>query len=434
MIEINGKYNKDCKVYAKTVEDEAMSTIYNICDNPAFEGQKIRIMPDCHEGKGIVIGFSSTIDKKNPLVNPSHVGVDIGCQVTCIEMSKACPEDKFPLLEHRWHEHIPMGFKIHQKKIASEKTFYKMCNVALNKAIQKTNFVFNYNIDKEYITNLLDRIGMDEGMFWKSLGTVGGGNHFLAYDTNDEGKGYIMIHCGSRNFGLKVAKYWMNKANNRKSIDSNVFAKEVEEIKKSYPKSEWNIHIKEAKEKMQNEVPIGYLSALELVGYLTDMVIAQTYASYNHDIISHNMVEIYKNIVKDANVVETINTMHNYIDFDDMIIRKGAVNASKGKKLVIPINMRDGVLVCKGKGNEDWNCTAPHGAGRLMSRSKAKSDLSINEFVEEMKNVYSTTVNTSTLDEAPMAYKPIEEIIELIEPTVTILKRIYERINIKAAD
>lgn len=309
-----------------------------------------------------------------------------------------------------------------------------MCNVALNKAIQKTNFVFNYNIDKEYITNLLNRIGMDEGMFWKSLGTVGGGNHFLAYDTDDEGKGYIMIHCGSRNFGLKVAKYWMNKANNRKSIDSNVFAKEVEEIKKSYPKSEWNIHIKEVKEKIQNEVPIGYLSGLELVGYLTDMVIAQTYASYNHDIISHNMVEIYKNIVKDANVVETINTMHNYIDFDDMIIRKGAVNASKGKKLVIPINMRDGVLVCEGKGNEDWNCTAPHGAGRLMSRSKAKSDLSINEFIEEMKNVYSTTVNTSTLDEAPMAYKPIEEIIELIEPTVTILKRIYERINIKAAD
>lgn len=434
MIEVKGKYNKDCKIYAATVEDEAMSTIYNICDCPAFKDQKIRIMCDVHEGKEIVIGFSSTIDKINPLVNPAHVGVDIGCQVTCLKMSAACPEEKFPLLEYRWKDQIPMGFWIHEKKVASEKTFYKMCNTALAKAIQKTNFVMNVTVNENYITNMLNRIGMDEGMFWKSLGTVGGGNHFLSYDTDDEGAGYIMIHCGSRNFGLKVAKYWMNQAKKSKHFDTSELAAEIEKIKDAYPKCEWNTRIKEFKEKKMAANPAGYLSGSSLVGYLTDMVIAQTYAAYNHEIISHNMVEIYKNIVKGATVEETINTMHNYIDFDDMIIRKGAVNAAAHKKLVIPINMRDGVLICEGKGNEDWNCTAPHGAGRIMSRSAAKARLDIGEFKRQMKDVYSTTVDMSTLNESPMAYKPMQEIVDQIHPTVDILKHIHERINIKAAD
>lgn len=164
------------------------------------------------------------------------------------------------------------------------------------------------------------------------------------------------------------------------------------------------------------------------------MVIAQTYAKYNHLLISDKMTEIYTKIVKGASMARVINTMHNYIDFDDMIIRKGSVNAAYGRELVIPINMRDGVLICVGKGNAEWNCTAPHGAGRLMSRSAAKANLSMDEFVEEMKDVCSTSVNQSTLDESPMAYKPMDEIVEQIEPTVQILKRIKERINIKAAE
>ena len=164
------------------------------------------------------------------------------------------------------------------------------------------------------------------------------------------------------------------------------------------------------------------------------MVIAQTYANYNHLLICNKMTEIYSKIVKGATTARVINTMHNYIDFDDMIIRKGSVNAAYGRELVIPINMRDGVLICVGKGNAEWNCTAPHGAGRLMSRSAAKANLSMDEFVEEMKDVCSTSVNKSTLDESPMAYKPMDEIVEQIEPTVQILKRIKERINIKAAE
>ena len=431
---IIGKYNKDCKIFAKTVEEDALKMVYSICDCPAFKDQKIRIMPDIHLGQSITIGFSSTIDKENPMVNPSHVGVDICCQVTCIKMSKPCPEESYALLEHRWKKDIPTGFTIYDKKIADEKMFYKMCNTAIDRAVATTNFVNNVNVNEKYISDMLKRIGMDEGTFWKSLGTTGGGNHFLSYDTDDEGNGYIMIHCGSRNFGLKVAKYWMNVANKPYHVDSSEWAKHIEKIKDTYPKSEWNERIKNAKEDFVSSVPTGYLNGKNLIGYLTDMVIAQTYAKYNHLLISDKMTEIYTKIVKGASMARVINTMHNYIDFDDMIIRKGSVNAAYGRELVIPINMRDGVLICVGKGNTEWNCTAPHGAGRLMSRSAAKANLSMDEFVEEMKDVCSTSVNKSTLDESPMAYKPMDEIIEQIEPTVQILKRIKERINIKAAE
>lgn len=431
---VSGKYNKDCKIFAKTIEDEALKTIYSICDCPAFKDQKIRVMSDVHQGCGIVIGFSSTIDEDNPLINPSHVGVDIGCQVTCLEMSKSCPEESYPLLEHRWKKSIPIGFSIYDKKIADEKKFYRLCNSAIDNAVASTKFVNNVHVDEKYISKMLKRIGMDEGTFWKSLGTVGGGNHFLSYDTDDEGNGYIMIHCGSRNFGLKVAKYWMNVASKPHHVNTFSWAKEIEKIKDNYPKSEWNARIKEAKENIMSTTPTGYLSGDDVIGYLTDMVIAQTYANYNHYLISEKMVDIYNKIIKSAKVTYIINTMHNYIDFDDMIIRKGAVNASYGRHLVIPINMRDGVLICCGRGNEDWNCTAPHGAGRLMSRSAAKENLTMDEFNEEMKEVYSTSINKSTLDESPMAYKPMNEIIEQIEPTVQILKRIKERINIKASE
>ena len=431
---IKGKYNKDCKIFAKTIEEDAMSLIYNICDCPAFKDQKIRIMCDVHSGKGIVIGFSSTIDEDNPLINPSHVGVDIGCTVSMIEVDEKVPESKYALLEHKMKQQIPMGFKLNDKCIVDEKSFFKFVSNAITKACSSTSLVAPINFDEKYLTKMLSRIGMDEGTFWKSLGTVGGGNHYLEYDET-KNHGWFNIHCGSRNFGLKVAKYWINKASKPKYVDSSTFAKSIDYIKENYPKEEWNERIKAAKYDTLNSIPNGYLSGDDVVGYLTDMVVAQAYASYNHIVIANTIKTIYMKVMKHSMpIIDTIVTTHNYIDFSDMIIRKGAVNASYGKRLVIPMNMKDGVLICVGKGNEDWNCTAPHGAGRLMSRSKAKETLSMDEFNDEMKDVYTTSVCKGTIDESPMAYKPMKEIVEQIEPTVQILDVAKPKINIKASE
>ena len=432
--DIKGKYNKDCKIFAKTIEDDALSMIYNICDCPAFKDQKIRIMPDVHLGKSITIGFSSTIDEENPLINPSHVGVDIGCTVSMIGVNEKVPEDKYALLEHKMKQQIPMGFKLNDRCIVDEKAFFKFVNDSISRACSATSLVTPIKFDEKYLSRMLSRIGMDEGTFWKSLGSIGGGNHYLEYDETED-HGWFSIHCGSRNFGLKVAKYWINKADKPKKVDASTFAKSIDYIKENYPKEEWNERIKAAKYDTLNSIPNGYLSGDDVVGYLTDMVVAQAYAIYNHITITNTIKAIYAKVMKhDMPVIDTIVTTHNYIDFSDMIIRKGAVNASYGKRLVIPMNMKDGVLICVGKGNEDWNCTAPHGAGRLMSRSKAKESLSMDEFNAEMKGVYSTSVCKGTIDESPMAYKPMEEIVEQIEPTVQILCVAKPKINIKAAD
>lgn len=431
---VNGKYNNDCKIFAKTIENEALSIIYSICDCPAFKDQKIRIMPDVHQGAGIAIGFSSTIDSENPVINPSHVGVDIGCTVTMIKINEKVPEEKYALLEHKMKKEIPMGFSLHDKSIVDTKAFFKFCNSEMSKALSSTTLVNNVKIDEKYISKMLSRIGMDEGIFWKSLGTIGGGNHYLEYD-EDSNNGWFSIHCGSRNFGLKVAKYWMNVAKKPEKVDASEFTKAVDYIKETYPKSEWNERIKNAKIKMVSSTPNGYLSGDNVRGYLIDMVIAQAYAQFNHRTIIHTLENIYLKVMKHAMPIsDIIMTTHNYIDFDDMIIRKGAVAANYGQKLVIPMNMRDGVLICVGKGNEEWNCTAPHGAGRLMSRSKAKENLSMEEFNKTMEGIYTTSVSKSTIDESPMAYKPMEEIVNQIEPTVQILEIVKPKINIKACD
>lgn len=431
---IKGKYNKDCKIFAKTVEEDALSLVYSICDCPAFANRKIRIMPDIHSGKGIVIGFSSNIDEENPMVNPSHVGVDIGCSVSMMQVNEKVPEDKYALLEHKMKKEIPMGFNLNEKCIVDQKAFFKFCNNAMHAALATTSLVNYVKIDEKYISKMLSRIGMDEGIFWKSLGTVGGGNHYLEYD-EDDNNGWFNIHCGSRNFGLKVAKYWMSVASKPEKVDASEFAKSIEYIKDNYPKTEWNKRIKNAKYNLASSTPNGYLSGENVKGYLTDMVIAQAYAKYNHITIMHTIENIYQKVMKHAMpLTNIITTTHNYIDFNDMIIRKGAVAAHYGKKLVIPMNMRDGALICVGKGNEEWNCTAPHGAGRLMSRSKAKENLSMDEFNSSMNGIYTTSVSKATIDESPMAYKPMDEIVSLIDPTVQILTIVKPKINIKAAD
>lgn len=435
-MEVVGKY-ATATIYTDNIEEEAIKQIHDICDNSASEGNKIRIMPDVHAGKGIVIGYSSTLSKENPIINPSHVGVDIGCTVSMMRVSVPLSPDKHEAFEHKVKKAVPMGFAINDKCIIDQKKFFKLVRQEISRACATLPPISEYvdcNFNEKSLTSMLTRIGMDEGTFWKSVGTTGGGNHYMEYDEGSDGSAWLSVHCGSRNFGLKVARYWMKRAEHHTSIDSAAWKREIDNVKVSMPKEKWNEAIKKRREEILNAKPDGYLVGDDALGYLADMVIAQAYARFNHATILSAMLNIYKKLAVGAEEVQTVITTHNYIDFDDFIIRKGAVNAAKGRMLVIPMNMRDGSLICIGKGNPDWNCTAPHGAGRLMSRSAAKATLSLDEFKEEMKGICTSSVDMSTIDESPMAYKPMEEIVSLIEPTVDIIDIVKPKINWKASE
>lgn len=430
-LELEGKFNKNCKIFNNEVEDEALATIQNILDNKAFENVPVRIMPDVHDGKGIVIGFTAPI---SDAICPSHVGVDIGCSITTYLTDKEINPEEYPLIEHRIKKEIPMGMNIHDKRQFEMKDFIKFIKKEYNKAVASWGeMIEEKSISEATISEMIRRISMDEGVFYKSIGTVGGGNHFIEIGNHD-GKYAFTIHCGSRNLGVKVCKYWENIANSCQ-IDKAFFKNEVNKLKESIEdKTLIPEKIKELKVKMEAEnAPTGYLTGENMKGYLSDMVIAQAYAKFNHLIIGEKIATIFKKINK-AKVVETIQSIHNYVDLHDHIIRKGAIRAYKDEKMVVPFNMRDGLAICIGKSNPDWNYSCAHGAGRKMSRNKAKNTLSINEFKAEMNGIYSTTVNMSTIDESPMAYKDFNTIVDYIKETCDILYFIKPVINIKSGD
>lgn len=431
MLELKGKYNKDCKLFNDNIEDDATSLIYNILNTKEFENTKIRIMPDCHSGKGIVIGFTAPLTN---FVNPSHVGVDIGCTIDTYITDAKINKDEFALIEHRVKNKIPFGFNINETRIFEMKDFMKFLRTSYNKARSTWNdMILDFDISEKGITEMLKRINMDEGVFYKSIGSVGGGNHFIEFGDYN---GYyaFTIHCGSRNFGNKVCRYWekiasSNQVDNKKLKEAIKKIRETTENRHEIPEK-----IKEATEYFKSlNASNGYLTGDNMKGYITDMVIATAYSLYNHKIIANEIQKILKKI-NNAKIIEVISSTHNYIDFNDHIIRKGAIRAYEGEKMIVPFNMRDGLAICVGKSNSDWNCSCAHGAGRKMSRSKAKELLNMDEFKDEMKNVYSTSVCKNTLDEAPMAYKDTSEIKELISETCEIVSIIKPIINIKATD
>ena len=448
MIELKGQYCKDVKIFTDNVEESAMSTIYRIADCRAFKDRKIRIMPDCHDGKGIVIGFSCPIDLEKDHVNPEHVGCDIGCTISAVFFDKGLTAEDMKEFEHKIRKVIPFGFDINDKKKIDVKFLIKRFNGALNRMCSFDPQLAPYRVEMTTEKDLeawCKKFNMDYGVFLKSVGTVGGGNHFLEYDVNDElGKYCICVHCGSRNLGLKVFNYW-NKIAKSMTISKEEMRMLTDSVKsKNTDKKKLNAEIKAAKEEYLSKKIPGYLSSENLMGYLVDVLLAQEYARLNHETIIEQVVDIYKKMAKGVSVVDTIHTTHNYIDYDlkalmgkpNMMIRKGAIRAYEGERAIIPFNMRDGISICEGKSNEDWNCTAPHGCGRCLSRSKAKKQLNIEDFKATMEaaGVYTTTADASTLDEAPAAYKPYEEIVKLIEPTVNVLYLMKPMMNIKASD
>ncbi len=395
MLELKGKFCKDCKIFTDNIEQEALSMVYQFMDNPMFEGSKIRIMPDVHAGKDIVVGF--TVPFSNH-INPDHVGGDIGCSVSTAITGLAINPDDYAEIERLIREKVMFGMAIHQKAVYSYSDLYKHLQMRLQQARQQwPEMVALADVSEKGITAFLKRVEQSEHMFYHSIGTVGGGNHFVEVGVTPDGNYAFTVHCGSRNLGQKVWKYWKKVAG------------------------------------LQVGVANGFLVGEAMKGYITDMVIAQAYAEYNHHVIDGLVLDAIRTASgKKVGIVEQIYTTHNYIDFSMKMMRKGAVAAPEGRRLVIPFNMRDGLIVARGKGNEDWNFSAPHGAGRLLSRAAAKELIDLDEYKESMKDIYSTSVGTGTIDESPMAYKDPEEIIALIAETVDVEFFIRPVINLKA--
>ena len=435
MIELVGKYTT-AKIFADTIEEGVYSQVYDIINCKAFEGQKVVCMPDVHMGASGPCGLVATI---GDYVCPEHIGVDIGCSVSMMILDKKIPVDKYAEFEHRIKNKIPFGFNLNGKTIIDYKDFYKFLTTGFNKYRNYwPEMLMNLpnQVTEKWVSEQLKRLGMDEGVFYKSLGSVGGGNHFIEYDEQENGDlAGVTLHFGSRNFGVKVCKYWMGKTNvaltkDKIKIYTNEFKKDylnTHENMKNF-KNDLNNYLETKKEGHIK----GYLNGDNLKGYLCDMSFCQLYAQYNHMTVQKIIKELLlKYGIKE---IRTITSTHNFIDLHDHTLRKSAIRSYEGEEMLVPFNMRDGVAICEGLSNPEWLNSCAHGAGRKMSRTKAKETVSMKEFEESMKNVYSTTVCKGTIDESPMAYKDTNEIKDLIKETCKIKFMMIPKINIKAAD
>tara|TARA_B100000029_G_C17451069_1_gene915015 strand:+ start:68 stop:1165 length:1098 start_codon:yes stop_codon:yes gene_type:complete len=363
-------------------------------------------MPDCHSAAYCLVGFTSVIKDK---IVPQIVGGDMSCGISCYNTNKVIKEKQYKKIDDMIKSIIPMGPKIHLKSIQTPEimqNMYKECNDKLEKLkIKFPDYPFNnFQYCDNYYQSLIKKLHSktNSSLFMRALGTLGGGNHYIEFDINESGKSYITCHSGSRIIGQEICSYHQHKA------------KEL--AKKRNPK--------ENKHDLLN----CYLDGNELVEYLIDAIFADRFASFNRRLMIKQICEEIGVKYDDEKLIETI---HNYIDIDRMILRKGAISAEAGEKCIISLNMRDGILLCKGKGNTDWNYSSAHGAGRLMSRSDAKASFHMSQFKKEMSEVYSSSINKDTLDECPMAYKDAEMIKKYIGDSVDIISQLKPIINVK---
>ncbi|MDO5009720.1 MAG: RtcB family protein [Intestinibacter bartlettii] len=363
---IKGDFN-EAEVFTDNIDNETIAQIKQLLNQDFVKGSSIKIMPDCHKGAGCVIGTTMTIQDK---IVPNLVGVDIGCGVLCVELGDI--ELDLDKIDNFIKNKIPHGFKINNKA------------------------VINY-LDEILKIRCIDKIQKKPEEFNKALGSLGGGNHFIEIDKDDEGKKYLVIHSGSRNLGLQVANFYQSLGYNT--------------LKSKVPKD------------------LCYVEGKNLEDYLHDMDIVQRYATKNREMMAKRIVEF---IGLDYDSLNKFESVHNYIEIDKSILRKGAISAYKDEDVLIPINMRDGVIIGKGKGSANWNYSAPHGAGRILSRAEAKNKIHMNDYKASMKDIFTTCISVSTLDEAPQAYKPIKEIIDNITDTVEIVKIIKPIYNFKS--
>lgn len=403
MLEIKGKYNT-AKCFTDYVEDVAYKQIQTMCNSLALKDSKIRIMPDVHAGKGATIGTTMTITDK---IIPSFVGVDIGCGMYTVCLGKV--EIDFEKLDEITH-FIPSGKEVFEENIGIDFPFNKL---KCFNSLKKLSWLKN------------------------SLGTLGGGNHFIEVDIDDEENKYLIIHSGSRNLGAQVAKIYQDIARDL-NLGKDKYLERRNEVIRIYKeigrKREIQSRISMLDEEFKTRkltLPYEecYLYGKDMENYLFDVELCQRFAILNREVMAKIILDKLN-----LNITYSFHTIHNYIDVKEMILRKGAISSKDKEIVLIPINMRDGSLLCEGKGNEDWNYSAPHGAGRAMSRATASSLLSIEEYKREMQGIFTTCINEKTIDEAPMAYKNMEEIISNVMPTVKILKRLKPIYNFKASE
>ena len=400
MIEIQGKFNT-AKIFTDVMDNASIAQVQELCNQAFTAGSRIRLMPDIHAGKGCTIGTTMTITDK---VVPNLTGVDIGCGMETTRIRESHME--LQKLDKLIYEKIPSGFSIRDRA---------------------HRYLSQIDLNELCCAKHVDLLRAE-----KSIGTLGGGNHFIEVDKDDEGNLYIVVHSGSRHLGVEVASYYQEagyKVLNRTddaSIEAIIAQMKAEGREKEIQKT-----LKKLKNLKQTGIPkaLAYVSGELFEQYLHDMKIVQRFAMLNRQAMVDEIV-----CGLGLHVEEQFTTVHNYIDTESMILRKGAVSARSGEKLLIPINMRDGSLICVGKGNEDWNFSAPHGAGRLMSRAEAKRRFDITGFRQEMDGIYTTSVNESTLDECPMAYKGMDDILSNIGPTVDVAKIIKPIYNFKAGE
>jgi RNA-splicing ligase RtcB len=400
MIEIKGAFNS-ALCYCDELEDTAAEQIRTVCEQPEFSDNKIRIMPDVHAGKGCTIGTTMTIKDK---IVPGMVGVDIGCGMETVEIAER--DLDYEQLDAVIHASIPAG-----------------------REVREDYHALNDEIDLSAL-RCAQNVQMDRARH--SIGTLGGGNHFIEVDRADDGTLFIVVHSGSRHLGMEVADYYQGEAYKQLSGNSKAqLDKVIAQLKAEGRSREIQSTVKRLKSEGAYRVTVpkdlAYVSGNLFDDYIHDMKIIQNFASLNRQA----MTEV---ILREMGLtrVGEFTTIHNYLDTDSMILRKGAVSAKAGERLLIPINMRDGSLICVGKGNDDWNCSAPHGAGRIMSRKAAFDRLSMEEYREQMKGVFTTSVREKTLDESPMAYKSTESIVNRIAPTADITLRVASVYNFKA--
>ena len=400
MIEIRGKYN-EAKIFTDVVDSASLAQVQELCNQEFTAGSRIRLMPDIHAGKGCTIGTTMTITDK---VVPNLVGVDIGCGMETVRVRETRLE--LQKLDKLIREKIPSGFSIRDKahRYADEIDLEELCcagHVDLLRAA-------------------------------KSVGTLGGGNHFIEVDRDGDGALYVVVHSGSRHLGVEVAGYYQ-EAGYRELNRTDPASVEAltARLKAEGRDREIQKELRKLKNLKRTPIPkvLAYVSGELFEQYIHDMKIVQQFAMLNRQAMMDEIVKGMK-----LHVEEQFTTIHNYIDTDSRILRKGAVSAQAGERLLIPINMRDGSLLCVGKGNEDWNCSAPHGAGRLMSRAEAKQSFTVSEFKKQMEQIYTTSVSKATLDECPMAYKGMQDILDNIGPTAEVEKIIRPIYNFKAGD
>lgn len=400
MLEIKGKFNTAI-CYANVIEDEAIEQIRRMCDYEFTEGSQIRIMPDVHAGKGCTIGTTMTVHEK---AVPNIVGVDIGCGMYTVKLGKA--DIDFEKLDEAAH-FVPSGMNVWEGR----QERFDLTKLRCFRSLKDTK--------------RLER----------SLGTLGGGNHFIEVDQAEDGTKYLVIHTGSRNLGKQVAEIYQNLAIDLNKGKETYFeqrdqiireykaAGKRKEIQAALNEISWN----QRKTTIPEDLCFLYGSYLE--DYLHDIEICQSFARHNRERIAEVLLDRTGMCGRDA-----FHTIHNYIDTKEMILRKGAIAAHEGEKVLIPINMRDGSVLAVGKGNSEWNYSAPHGAGRIMSRRNAKENLNLEVYKQAMKGIYTTSVNEATLDEAPMAYKSLEDILDVIKESVTVLEVMKPIYNFKASD